>query len=401
MKNLLTYTALVLLLLACSGNDADWQEENAVAVSFDAVMLTGQGTTRAANDIDNKAELAAAGGFGVFACYTGMYKYADSSVNPDFMYNERVTSTDGGVNWEYTPVKYWPNGEGETDGNTGEIPHYVSFFAYAPYSDNNDRPDNPAGYCISGFSHQADTGNPWLTYRLHTNVSDQVDLLYDQLLDQGKPDVDAKLLFHFKHALACVGDKVTIQCTDNLKTNLAARIGGSVTKMDVVLKRVIITYSLTEKGRLVLWNGGEANWQPVLSGNTLVTRVQDLSSYITPNPCLIYETGGSSDMKWTAERTGSLPGPGVFYIPLDLPENPQEALITVSYEIRHYLNGDPDPIVEYDRTAWTTLTLSEYEDAFKPGMHLYINIGLDDTTLIATAAITDWVTVGSVSTEAY
>ena len=106
MKILLTYTALALLLLACSGNDADWQEENAVAVGFDAVMLTGQGTTRAANDIDDKAELAAKGGFGVFACYTGRYKYADSSVNPDFMYNEHVYSNNEGADWIYTPVKY-------------------------------------------------------------------------------------------------------------------------------------------------------------------------------------------------------------------------------------------------------------------------------------------------------
>lgn len=385
------------LLPSCSksGDELTQEEQEEAAVdgpvtvSFEAKMTTATGSTRAANDINTAANLAAEGGFGVFGCYTGMYRYVDTSVNPNFMYNEHVSSTDGGSTWTYDPIKYWPNGDGTATGNTGENPHYVSFMAYAPYSDTET---GAAGYCIPTLSLQGEMSNPWLTYRLHTDVAQQVDLLYAKhtnehpLLNLRKPTANAKIPFYFDHALACVGDKVTIQCSDAMKDNIAARIGSSGMKIAVVLTALDITYTLTEKGRLVLWNNGEANWQPILSGNTVVERTVSL----TPGRTIYLNDGGT-----VSDEAGAYVGEGygVYYIPLDLNKNPQKAHISLTYEIRRYTDAS-NYVVERERTTETTLRLSAYPDAYKGGKHLYFNIDITDVSLLVTAAITNWVSAG-------
>ena len=168
------------MLAACTAGDSSQQNITNQEVAFVASMVqNGAVSTRAAQMIDDVAELKAQGGFGVYGCYTELHKYYDSSVNPDFMYNEHVTWNNSTGLWVYSPVKYWPNGEGYTYSsiNTGENPHYVSFMAYAPH---RSAPD----LCIYAFSKQEDMGDPWLEYRLHPDVKQQVDLLFaEPLLD--------------------------------------------------------------------------------------------------------------------------------------------------------------------------------------------------------------------------
>jgi hypothetical protein len=275
-------TAIALLLAACSADD-DQTVSSVDAIAFDAQLATDKGMTRTPATAINDETSLQTGGFGVFACYTGLYSYIDSDVHPDFMYNEHVTWNGTNSVWEYFPLKYWPNGEGEVSGQSGVNRHYVSFFAYAPYS-NNDSSDpatNPAGYCIPSFSKQGDVGNPWLTYRLHTDVDHQVDLLHAQLLNQTKSDqtVVSRLNFTFNHALACVGDQVNISCSDDLKTLIKEKVDteSSITEGSLTLKSVSIKYTLIERGRLIMWNGGEANWQSIASGNRMTTRTVTLT----------------------------------------------------------------------------------------------------------------------------
>ncbi|MBQ9660456.1 MAG: hypothetical protein IJV37_04230, partial [Bacteroidales bacterium] len=132
------YHPIVLLAAAALGSGCArmtaLQEPEPVAIAF-SVSAGDYLATRAEGEIPTDEVLRAGSGFGVFACYTGAHKYSESSVSPDFMYNQKVTYNPGIPAWEYSPVKYWPNGEGEPVGETGENPHYVSFFAYAPYSD--------------------------------------------------------------------------------------------------------------------------------------------------------------------------------------------------------------------------------------------------------------------------
>lgn len=413
------YMATVLLIVACTANEESPLADKTVSVSFSANLAYAP-TTRtadntAANAIGSNTALMDAGGFGVFACYTGLHKYVDSNVHPDFMYNEHVTSTDG-TNWTYSPLKYWPNGDGETNSsiNTGENPHYVSFMAYAPYSDNNE--STPVGYCIPSFSHQGELGNPWLTYRLHPNVANQVDLLYAShkeedtkdesdniieakhpILDWKKPDVSTKVNFVFDHALACVGNKVTIDCSPGLKSQIDNRVNGvTITGAKVEVTSLTIKYTLTAKARLVLWNNGEANWQTIWSEDPICTRA---ITFIDSNNS-IYEKIGTEP---ATESPFMEAGKGVYYIPIELSGYPQTAVVNLTYRVATYSSSSGSWQYDDEKEGTGTLTLHDYttapNDGYKPGRHLYINITLSPMDIALTAAIAPWEEVDPVNVE--
>jgi len=400
-RKMCSLLALLPLLTACTNDDSHHVAEGQTAITFDATMAQGA-ATRANNDINSKANLSGNGGFGVFGCYTGLYRYTDSNVHPDFMYNEHVTSPDDGVNWDYSPVKYWPNGEGEESGNTGDVPHYVSFMAYAPWSDNDETaPDtNPAGYCISSFSHQGDLGNPWLTYRLHTDISKQVDLLYASntvdhpLTDLRKPATNEKLTFQFDHALACVGDKVTIKCSDAIKNQIDNRVRNStLTNAMIVVTGIQIEYTLTSKARLVLWNNGEANWQTILSEDPVCTRTVTILDPDDPAddadnmPIYAYNTSIPS----TITQVNDWEGYGVYYIPIELTGYPQTAKVSITHCTATYSGSSWKYDVE--KTGTATVNLKDYTAAYQAGKHLYINVTLNQVDITLTAAIAPWVTI--------
>lgn len=96
-------------------------------------------------------------GFGVLAYYTEQANFANTN-KPNFMWNQKVTHN--GTNWEYTPVKYWPTKVGDK----------VSFFAYAPYVEN----DNNNGIVLSGNS---ETGAPTATITLPDDPSQTIDFV--------------------------------------------------------------------------------------------------------------------------------------------------------------------------------------------------------------------------------
>ena len=358
--------AAVLLLTACKAGDEVQQSIVQHAVTFTANMSGEGGTTRAVNVIDNTDGLKPPGtGFGVFGCYTGLHKYLDSNVHPDFMYNEHVTwgqwlSND--YEWGYSPLKYWPNGEGETTASliTGENPHYVSFMAYAPYTTGS------ASQCVYRFSKQGDKGDPWLEYRLAPEISNQVDLLYAQpLLDEKKHTIDERLLFTFDHALGCVGDYISINlCQEYIEGLLDMPFSNSIW---MNINRVTVTYTLTEEGRLVLWNDKTTpNWQLVTDGSPTTTRTLTWSL----DPVLrIYsydKTGNPSAVPKTESETWSDSGNGVFYIPTQFGTNPQTVKLTVNYTV--YIDGKPETPHDISRT----FKLSEYPDGYQAGKHLYI-----------------------------
>lgn len=380
---------MCMLLAACSADDArePVPATSDMPVAFAATLHTDNThATRAANEIDDNVTLQAKG-FGVFGCHTGLYKYSDSNVRPNFMYNEHVTYDGTNSVWTYSPVKYWPNGEGETNSsiNTGENPHYVTFMAYAPYSDGST---GDAGYCIPSFSLQGDLGNPWLTYRLHTDVTKQVDLLCaTPMLDQTKPVGNSKVNFTFGHALACVGDKVSVDCSNDMKTLLGNRVAGGIPNIRLEVTKLEIVYTLTSKARLVLWNGGEPNWEPIYSGNPVCTRTVTLVDAGNV-PVVAYAYNGTGITSTQSVWDGF----GVYYIPIGMSDNPQTATVNVAYQVSTY-NGS-DWIPGTTKEGSVTLYLNDYSlTAYKPGKHLYINITVndDEVSFTVTAAIADWV----------
>lgn len=153
-----------MTLAACSNSDELTGNANGTdasseptAVQFSTYLAGGQ--TRAtvgSKGAINTDKLKESGyGFGVMAFSTGNTAWANgqTATAPNFMYNQQVTFKSGSTdNWEYSPIKYWPNDfsngsvdagqgvEGEPNNATGskETDGKVSFFAYAPFVDLDD-----------------------------------------------------------------------------------------------------------------------------------------------------------------------------------------------------------------------------------------------------------------------
>lgn len=348
---------LALCFAACGKAPQAGETQATLPIAFSASMTE----SKASGEIPS-TEALKTGGFGVFACYTGLYHYSESSVSSDFMHNQPVWWDYTQSVWDYSPVKYWPNGEGEDAG----MGHMVSFFAYAPYSDGDPSfpATNPVGYCISSFCNPSAEGDPWLIYRLHTDPDKQVDLLYSvPVLDQTKPEVGHRLPFAFKHAMACVGDKVTLSLTDALKTQLRTLVDGHFDKVELVLTGVELRCTLTEKAKLVLWNKGTANWQPVLSEGVTTS----LTRTVFSGEQVLYGYDGSVTQDTALEKNGL----GVYYIPLEVGGNAQSVDVMVSFVIR---STQDSAVTDTEHVRSYTLSLRDY---CKEGSKLDINISLN------------------------
>lgn len=299
-------------------------------------------------------------GFGVFAAHTGLHTYANSSISSNFMYNQKVTYSSS--NWTYSPIKYWPNGEDGSDVND-----YVSFFAYAPYSET-------ASACITDFPLPIEMGDPWLIYRLADDVASQVDLLYaTPVLDKTKPastatDAEKKVNFKFKHALACVGDKVTTSISEELGDLLKAEVASkaSLTQIDVILRKVSIVYTLTQKGKLSLASS-TALWKPVMSGE-----------FTTKRTVTVFDGSASPFTLATitdavAANEHSVSDNGVFYIPLQVGNEPQQATCTIDYTIHRTFSDASTTTYNGNTTNTIGLQAAGGEVA---GEHLSLNLNL-------------------------
>jgi hypothetical protein len=342
------------LVAGCS-NDADEVENGYVpsnnAIAFDANTDDGL-TTRASGQINSDDDLQGTS-FGVFGSYTGALRYENTTVSPDFMYNQEVKYSGG--SWSYRPVKYWPNDSRE----------YVSFFAYAPFVE--DPQANTEG--IIDMSKLSDLGDPWVNYRIAADpwstTSPQVDLLYGQQeltvggnttyipwLDQQKPTdpVNGKMKFTFRHALACIGDEITIKCSDALKTLIQDYATINITQIKIDYK------DLTTKGRLVLKSEDEANWKEIISGEITTTRTYTKDVDIT-FPTVTTATISEGD--------------GLFYIPLRVAGMERaSAEVTITYTVN---NG----VSSYSGTSSTSFELDMNLEGKKQGIALQLTETLD------------------------
>jgi len=343
-------TVLLLALLAAhSCNPVEEQEQASEPIAFSAVVAGDMPVTKAEGMIDDAGFKAA--GFGVFACYTGLHTYSESSVSSDFMHNQPI-SWDG-ERWVYDPLKFWPGEEG----------HHVSFFAYAPYSDGS----NP---CIPSFCRYQEQSDPWVLYRLADDMDDQVDLLYaTPVLDQTRPSVNTRVAFTFHHALACVGDKITVKCSDELIADFLDEVTtGTSDRVEILLKEMSIDYTLTAKGRLVLWNSGSANWKAISSEESLVRRnVVCLAPSETP--VRLWASDAGSATTWTKEERG------IFCIPIEAPGYAQKATLHITCIILRESGGES---IRLERSVTKDLLLAGIIEA---GKELEINVSLKNLVI--------------------
>ena len=210
---------MTLLLSACGQSDTPEINGGQQPVAFD--VYVGQ-TMRSGYVGGLSAEVLRQDEacFGVYAYETGSTTWAalsKSGIVPNFMYNQRVYWN--ADEWEYAPLKYWPNGSGTANDatGTGTTADYVTFYAYAPYAPLNitntavkDDPTADATYGITAIN--GCDGAPVLNYRLTDSDDDSyrpVDLLYaTPLTDRTKQTVSGRLQFNFHHALSAIEFRV-------------------------------------------------------------------------------------------------------------------------------------------------------------------------------------------------
>lgn len=207
MKKMFFLAATAALVLSSCSSDELVQEQPVAedgAITFGAYQ--GRETRNPSPIATEIVDLANNGGFGVFAYEQGstdFVSYLASNTYPNFMYNQQVwehtlASTAGhkavvdtkvnddatSATWEYSPLKYWPNNGGK-----------VTFQTYAPYNANVETSFGPT-YNGVGVRY---------------NTAENYDLLWGAssasadakcFVNKQKPDVEAKTLFQFKHALS-------------------------------------------------------------------------------------------------------------------------------------------------------------------------------------------------------
>ena len=239
MKKFLSYlllsaAALVALsFAACTDSDVVADGSNVTngnmaenAISFSTYMSTSGQETRATaagvgggvGAIDTDVLKQSDYGFGVFAYFTGKEVYGNyrqiagtNKEYPNFMYNEKITWNIDKNQWEYSPIKYWPNEiqKGDVDDQNNDTSNdpaqggndnggNVSFFAYAPYVASTQASTAIDGANVNGtptygiikissndyVGAAADAPNPayfsdpYLTYVLPPSTAKPVDLLW-------------------------------------------------------------------------------------------------------------------------------------------------------------------------------------------------------------------------------
>jgi hypothetical protein len=227
----------MLLLVGCASDSVDTPTDNGKekkeAIAFDTYVPYTTPTSRATypsdtsiGDItDSRLKTVT---FGVFAqsTYNTAWSGYTKSTPFNFMWNQQVLwdGTLATPAWTYEPVKYWPNDNNPADdqGATGSLMHsYLSFFAYAPYtnvaapgSGFDKTGEAGADGIIKVVANTTNVADSYIYYRTSNEkpfgVDESVDLLWATKQDCYKYDSDNandygrvtdRVPLVFKHAL--------------------------------------------------------------------------------------------------------------------------------------------------------------------------------------------------------
>lgn len=225
MKKISTImTALAALLIAgCSQNEVtdvspDAHPQVGFSVYTGVPTRGGDMTTESMKDDPTAADKY--GGFGIMGYFTGQqtFEQAKGTVTPSFMHNQMVKWDGTTSTWTYSPVKYWPNRQGDK----------ISFFAYAPY-ESNWQNGTKAGVVLSAATEK---GIPYIDFTLKDkdHLKEMVDLVVADQRDQSyNPTTGGKVSFQFEHTLS--------------RVSFQAKLGdGEFTGMDGTNSFVYITH---------------------------------------------------------------------------------------------------------------------------------------------------------------
>lgn len=396
MKKSLLHTALaaLLLLAGCSQNEIiEVSPDAAPPVGFKVftdAQTRGLVTNGNASSANTTTGIQTTG-FGVFAYYTGQSAWNNTgSFTPNFMYNQKVTYSSG---WTYTPVKYWPNTEGDK----------ISFFAYAPHNSNSN-----TGILFTTTTTTT-TGAPKLNFTLQTTPQNMVDLVVTNATQTGNDktiDVQKKtsnVSFLLKHVLtrASFQAKLDASLTGNSATThvyvTGMRILGTSLRND---PNGNAGNNVTANNDSKFYNAATYQWSDGTWNYTTTTTKQAAA----------YELGNTSFMPLAAATTG-----GNYKVSsIELPQNSNAVSllktnqyaflippvditgITAATDVRMQLDYDIVTIdaslsAGYSKTS-TTATVSLPNGTLKRGSaYLYtFTVGLEKVEVSAT--VENWAT---------
>ena len=255
-KNLFGWLAMTVMLVGtgCSTDEVvnDFSQDNAIQF----------GTYVGRNAVSRATEITTATlgtqGFGVFASYTKGEGFDATKHGSNFMYNQKVENTSNwdatnkkfASDWEYTPIKYWPN----------NVNDKVSFFAYAPHSTTKN-----SNVTVNDATGAA--GYPSVTFTVVSNeIKNQSDLLWaTPVLDVSKNneqtpvDIDDKVTFNFHHALSRIAFEVqTMIDKDNPDTDGTKDDDNSGNGIELDAKTKVVVKEVTLSGNF--YTGGTLIW---------------------------------------------------------------------------------------------------------------------------------------------
>lgn len=130
--------------------------------------------SRGTGDESDKISFVSGDKIGVFAYYLPNGVTAITG-EPDFMYNQEMTFN--GTDWIYSPIKYWPNNQGDQ----------LAFWAYYPY-----------GVDRLTYSINPETKLP----NLIIDGCYGTDVLVADLISESKSAIDNKVTLSFRHIMA-------------------------------------------------------------------------------------------------------------------------------------------------------------------------------------------------------
>ena len=398
LKHSLPFFFLPLLLWSCGAADpgVETPEGEPVPVRFNTYIAQDAASRAADNtqlsNITNIASLHAVG-FGVFGYYDDNKTYSQADT-PNFMYNQLVTWDEAGKAWTYSPLKYWPNEHGtdESDGRTDRL----SFFAYAPYLNNDQR---------LKFSTNDAKGDPIVTYTTPEDLSQCLDVLYatkpdgTTLTDLTKQNVGDSVTFSFHHTMSrlnfnvraafdeiAAGDKAKADSTRITVESITLETEGS----DGTTKPLFFT-----QGKLNLrtgsWTGatntnGSATATPqlVLSGTALNPDVRDQG-----DKCVYQMTDADKHIIPGVDNTWRNAGNGYLtLLPNASPSSTPQLKVTIVY---HTTSDDPRLILSSGRsrvTSTVSKTLSGFR--FERGKAYAINLLIGMTTVKFSVQVQNW-----------
>ena len=432
-KNLFGWLAMTAMLVGtgCSTDEVvnNYSPENAI-----------QFGTYVGRDAESRGHITsidklASEGFGVFAYYTQQADFSAMST-ANFMCNQQVTSTSGSeteINgdddpafkgwsgeWTYTPVKYWPN----------NVDDKVSFFAYAPYSEVGDG---------TNFSlpTKDSKGTPSLGFTVGTDVEKHQDLLWaapamnkTKNSSTSPVNVEDKIQFDFKHALARIGfkaevlvDEVNTDATGSDDTDEATTSATTSSDLGehttITITKVQLIGKFYTKGYMRLDNG---QWFSQVSPTDAVTfelsngtnsdfdpRTEDEASTTdgeggsdtpstgttTPDPANVFKKGDIAIRQLNNEENY------IMIIPQNMTDEsisgtdgetlavPGKIKVYVEYEV--FTDADKDGTEgSNDSKIINKITSDEFALNFEQGKAYSLNLHLGMTSVKFTATAQDW-----------